>query len=199
MSITTYTPASLVEQPPELLPLADALTEAEHQQQLEAAAQQASAAAAAACGQWQRQPRHSLTRPALLHACAQLQEQQRAEAAAAAAAAEEAAKAAVQAEYEASLPDELRTAVETALRREVVRVAADSPCLHSLVVLHAHARRLTVHQQHACTCLHAGVSQGQDGGRARITAGSAAGQAGQARSSSGGWQQGAGLAIAHTK
>lgn len=92
LSLTTFHPRSLVEAPPACLPpLAEALTEAQHQQQLDEQ-QRADAEAA----------------------------QRAAEAEAAAAAA--AAARALQEEYEASLPDDIRAHVAAALEREAAAV-----------------------------------------------------------------------------
>eukprot|EP00775_Hariotina_reticulata_P005753 gene5752-5993_t len=88
LSLTSYQPTSLVELVPILPPLAEALTEEQHQQELD---------------EQQRQ----------------FEEACREQAAAAAAVAEEARIKALQDEYEASLPDDIKEKVLLALEREV--------------------------------------------------------------------------------
>lgn len=146
MSVTSRNPSDLVEVAPPIPPLARAITEEQHQQQLDAASKQVRghppepAAASlllpmhinrvpkqlftsgdlppsSSCPQ-PTAPPHTPHQPT--HTLPQRQEEERA-AAAAAAAAEEAARAeALQREYEASLPDDVRDKVHAVLARELV-------------------------------------------------------------------------------
>lgn len=130
-----------------LPPLADAVTEQQHQQELDEQQRQVGSGFCG-CGGGHSStlmPSHvllaqlNMTQPELsptllLSICAglQLEEQQRLDAEAAAVAAAEAAARAVQEEYEASLPDDVKAKVAAVLERETVSESAVPCCFWGL-------------------------------------------------------------------
>jgi hypothetical protein len=133
LSVKTYHPASLVEAPLRPPPLADAFDEARHEAMLQQHALQVWDASCLV--PWRICPGHCCALRDKVHSYSpllllllrctpvgpQLEQQRAAEAAADAAAAAEAHKRAVQEEYAASLPDQLRDYVLAALEREMAR------------------------------------------------------------------------------